>query len=60
MPTSTAIWIISAKTSQRSSDMYYNRVRLHSALGYRPPEEFEQGANAATDVAGSDHEFFQA
>jgi hypothetical protein len=21
---------------------YYNRQRLHSALGYRPPEEFEQ------------------
>lgn len=20
---------------------YYNRTRLHSALGYRPPEEFE-------------------
>ena len=23
---------------------YYNRRRLHSALGYRPPEEFEQEA----------------
>jgi transposase InsO family protein len=21
---------------------YYNRCRLHSALGYRPPEEFEE------------------
>ena len=21
---------------------YYNRCRLHSALGYRPPEEFER------------------
>jgi transposase InsO family protein len=23
-------------------ECYYNRIRLHSALGYRPPEEFEQ------------------
>jgi putative transposase len=23
-------------------ERYYNRIRLHSALGYRPPEEFEQ------------------
>jgi hypothetical protein len=25
-------------------EQYYNRCRLHSALGYRPPEEFEQAA----------------
>ena len=24
---------------------YYNRCRLHSALGYRPPEEFEEDHN---------------
>jgi transposase InsO family protein len=23
-------------------DQYYNRIRLHSALGYYPPEEFER------------------
>jgi putative transposase len=23
-------------------EQYYHRQRLHSALGYRPPEEFEQ------------------
>jgi hypothetical protein len=23
-------------------EQYYNRARLHSALGYRSPEEFEQ------------------
>jgi hypothetical protein len=26
-------------------EQYYNRKRLHSVLGYRSPEEFEQGAN---------------
>ncbi len=25
-------------------DHYYNRVWLHSALGYRPPEEFERSS----------------
>ena len=28
---------------------YYNRQRLHSALGYRTPEEFERDAAAAPD-----------
>ena len=28
-------------------DQYYNRTRLHSALDYRPPEEFERGAGVA-------------
>jgi transposase InsO family protein len=28
-------------------DQYYNRCRLHSALGYRPPEEFERAAPTA-------------
>jgi putative transposase len=32
-------------------DTYYNRQRLHSALGYRTPEEFEQ---EAAKQAGSD------
>jgi transposase InsO family protein len=31
-------------------EQYYNRCRLHSALGYRPPEEFEQAA--AINLAG--------
>jgi putative transposase len=28
-------------------DQYYNRVRLHSALGYKSPDEFEQAAGAS-------------
>ena len=33
-------------------EQYYNRSRLHSALGYRPPEEFEQMAVAEQDLVG--------
>ena len=40
-------------------DSYYNRVRLHSALGYRPPEEFEQVANPATISQGATMSFFR-
>jgi transposase InsO family protein len=32
---------------QEFIEQYYNRSRLHSALGYRPPQEFEQLASAA-------------
>ena len=34
-------------------DRYYNRCRLHSALGYRSPEEFEQAATEAVSLGAS-------
>jgi transposase InsO family protein len=39
---------------QEFIEQYYNRSRLHSALGYRPPEEFEQmTAVQSHDQAGA-------
>ena len=38
---------------------YYNRVRLHSALGYKPPEEFEQAAVMAASPQGAKMSFFR-
>jgi transposase InsO family protein len=32
-------------------EQYYNRQRLHSALDYRPPEEFEQAAQVTAEAA---------
>jgi hypothetical protein len=40
-------------------EQYYNRCRLHSALGYRPPEEFEQVAHPAEVSAGPKMSFFR-
>lgn len=40
-------------------EQYYNRLRLHSALGYRPPEEFEQAASSATSSSGAIMSFFR-
>jgi putative transposase len=40
-------------------DHYYNRVRLHSALGYKPPEEFEQTAAPAATSQGATLSFFR-
>jgi transposase InsO family protein len=38
---------------------YYNRVRLHSALGYRPPEEFERMTCSPAEATGASMSFFR-
>jgi transposase InsO family protein len=40
-------------------DHYYNRCRLHSALGYKSPEEFEQSVAANESSAGATMSFFR-
>lgn len=40
-------------------DQYYNRHRLHSALGYRSPEEFEQTVTSGNPCGGATMTFFK-
>ncbi len=44
-------------------EQYYNRQRLHSALGYSSPEEFERQAenpNSVAEFSSATMRFFQA
>lgn len=41
-------------------DQYYNRDRLHSALGYRPPEEFERGVAAGPPPNAATVQYFHS
>ena len=41
-------------------EQYYNRDRLHSALGYHSPEEFEHAASVATTATGATMRFFRS
>jgi len=40
-------------------EQYYNRARLHSALGYRPPEEFEHAVAPIDPSGAATIQFFQ-
>jgi putative transposase len=40
-------------------DHYYNRVRLHSSLGYLPPEGFEQSLAPSATSQGATMSFFR-
>ncbi|MEO5865212.1 MAG: IS3 family transposase [Nitrospiraceae bacterium] len=40
-------------------EQYDNRDRLHSALGYHSPEEFEQAASSAPPATGATMRFFK-
>lgn len=47
------------RNMERFIEQYYNRLRLHSALGYRPPEEFEHVAVSEKTSGAATMEYFR-
>ena len=45
--------------SEAFIEQYYNRQRLHSAVGYRSPEEFEQAVELEAASTGAPMSFFR-
>ena len=40
-------WSLNELSAVNGADQFYNRNRLHSALGYMTPTQYEMGENVA-------------
>lgn len=47
------------RNMERFIEQYYNRLRLHSALGYRPPEEFEHAVASVPPSGAATIQWFR-